>query len=77
MNNTVKSTNKESALRQQSLFQTPQDIVTDLESIARAMGVEIKITPTNEIRICRWHYFRSFQDSAAALKFLQEMGVVV
>lgn len=67
--------NKESALRQQSLLYSPHDIVAELKPAAKALGIGITIAPTNEIRISRWHYSRSFQDGAAALQFLQEMGV--
>jgi hypothetical protein len=76
MNHTiVKPTNKESALLQQGLICLPHDIVAELEPAAQALGIGITIAPTNEIRISRWHYSRSFQDSAAALQFLQDMGV--
>jgi hypothetical protein len=76
MNQTkVKPTNKESAPRQQGLLCSPHDIVAELKPAAKALGIGITIAPTNEIRISRWHYSRSFQDGAAALQFLQEMGV--
>lgn len=76
MNHTiVKPTNKESAPRQQGLLYSPHDIVAELEPAAKALGIGITIAPTNEIRISRWHYSRSFQDGTAALQFLQEMGV--
>ena len=71
----VKPTNKKSALRQQGLLCSPHDIVAELEPAAKALGIGITIAPTNEIRISRWHYSRSFQDGAAALQFLQEMGL--
>ena len=66
---------KESALRQQGLLYSPHDIVAEIEPAAKALGIGITRAPTNEIRISRWHYSRSFQDGAAALQFLQEMGV--
>jgi hypothetical protein len=72
---TVKSINKESAPRQQGLLYSPHNIVAELEPAAKALGIGITIAPTSEIRISRWHYSRSFQDGAAALQFLQEMGV--
>ena len=75
LNKTVKPTKKVSALRQQGLLYSPHDIVAELEPAAKALGIGITIAPTNEIRISRWHYSRSFQDGAAALQFLQEMGV--
>jgi len=74
-NTTVKLTNKESAPRQQGLLYSPHDIVAELNPAAKTLGISITITPTNDIRISRWHYSRSFQDGAAALRFLQEMGV--
>ena len=72
---TVKSINKESALRQQGPLYSAHDIVAELKPAAKALGIGITITPTNDIRISRWHYSRSFQDGTAALRFLQEMGV--
>lgn len=72
---TVKPTNKESAPRQQGLLYSPHDIVAELKPAAKTLGISITITPTNDIRISRWHYSRSFQDGTAALRFLQEMGV--
>jgi hypothetical protein len=72
---TVKPINKESTPRQQGLLYSAHDIVAELEPAAKALGIGITITPTNDIRISRWHYSRSFQDGAAALRFLQEMGV--
>ena len=74
-NTTVKLTNKESTLRQQGLLHSAHDIVAELKPAAKTLGIGITITPTNDIRISRWHYSRSFQDGAAALQFLQEMGV--
>jgi hypothetical protein len=71
----VKPINKESAPRQQGLLYSPHDIVAELAPAAKALSIGIAITPTNDIRISRWHYSRSFQDGAAALRFLQEMGV--
>ena len=71
----VKSINKESAPRQQGLLYSAHDIVAELKPAAKALGIGITITPTNDIRISRWHYSRSFQDGTAALQFLQEMGV--
>ena len=72
---TLKPTKKISAPRQQGLLSSPHDIVAELEPAAKALGIGITVTPTNEIRISRWHYSRGFQDGAAALQFLQEMGV--
>jgi hypothetical protein len=72
---TVKPTNKESTPRQQGLLYSAHDIVAELKPAAKALGIGITIAPTNEIRITRWHYSRSFQDGTAALQFLQEMGV--
>ena len=66
---------KETALLQQDFLYSPHDIVAELEPAAKALGIGITIAPTNEIRISRWHYSRSFQDGASALQFLQEMGV--
>ena len=72
---TVKPTKKVSAPRQQGLLNSTHDIVAELGPAAKALGIGITIAPTNEIRISRWNYSRSFQDSAAALQFLQDMGV--
>ena len=74
-NTTVKLTNKESAPRQQGLLYSPHDIVAELMPAAKALGIDITITPTNEIRVSRWQFSRSFQNGAVALQFLQEMGV--
>jgi len=72
---TVKSTNKESAPRQQGLLYSPHDIVAELKLAAQAMGIGIVISPSNEIRISRWSYSRTFQNGKDALAFLHEMGV--
>jgi hypothetical protein len=66
---------KETALLQQDFLYSPHDIVAELEPAAKALGIGITITPTNEIRISRWQFSRSFHDGAAALQFLQEIGV--
>jgi hypothetical protein len=71
----AKPTNKESALSQQGLLYSPHDIVAELGPAAKALGIGITITPTNEIHISRWQFSRSFQNGASALRFLQEMGV--
>jgi len=71
----AKPTNKESALRQQGLLSSSNDIIAELVPAAKALGIDITITPTNEIRVSRWQFCRSFQNGAVALQFLQEMGV--
>jgi len=75
MNNIGKSLKKESAPRQQGLLYSPHDIVAELQAAAQAMGIDIAISRSNEIRISRWSYSRTFQDGKDALAFLNEMGV--
>jgi len=75
MNNIGKSLKKESAPRQQGLLYLPHDIVAELRPAAQAMGIGIAISPSNEIRISRWNYSRTFQSGKDALAFLHEMGV--
>jgi len=69
------TTIQEQALEQQGLLNTPSDILANLASNAKGMGIDIRFKGEKSIVINRWQFSREFNNSGEALKFLEEMGV--
>jgi len=66
---------KESAPLLQGLLNSHTDIVANLASHARTMGVDIRLHGDKSIVISRWQFSREFNNPTAALQFLEDMGV--
>ena len=76
MNNYSKaSAKKETALRQQSLLDSHNDILANLVPVANRLGIDIWLSDDKKIVISRWQFSRKFHDTTSAIQFLSEMGV--
>ena len=51
------------------------DIVANLVSTAKLMGIDVAFTGNKKIVISRWQFSREFTDTDSAVRFLVEMGV--
>jgi hypothetical protein len=69
------SDKKETALLQQSLLCSSDDIVANFLPSAKHMGIGIAFTTNKKIVISRWKFSREFTDANSAVQFLVEMGV--